>query len=131
MTESEYDEIISWIEIRWPHLRWTSVTVAALYADLSQFDATDVWASIHRLYEQGSEHPPTPSLIVAACLEERHTNAARERMATPVALPSGDDVYWTEYAMQRYGEPTTFWDAVKQHHGLSEACYGRHCDIHV
>ena len=134
MTETEYDNIISWVEVRWPHLRWTSVTVAALFKDLSQFDATDVHAACHKLYEQGREHPPTPSLIVAACLAERKSNAARERMSMPTALPSGADMYWPEYAVQTYGEAITFWEAVKRRHGESESCLaGRSqpCDVHV
>lgn len=129
MIADDFDEMIGWIEIRWPNLRWTSVTVAALFEDLQQFDGSDVWAAIHRLYEKGTDFAPTPSVIIATCLEERRLTAERERANAWPALNPGRST-WPEYARRIYGTELSLWAAAEEEHRRLEDCNIQTCKIH-
>lgn len=136
MTEPEWDELLVWFEQRWPHNRWSPATIGALFDDLEKFDAVDVWGAVHHLYEQGREHPPSPSTIVARTLDERRQNALRERMAMPKRLNGGPDpdppveIFWPEYAERTYGDPISFAEAIQLEHLKVTDCRSPLCDLH-
>lgn len=130
MTANEFDEVIGWIEIRWPNLRWTSITVAALFSDVERFDSVDVWSAVHNLYEKGSDFAPNPSIIVATTLEERRLNDERKRLAMPISIDPGR-MLWPEYAIATYGEPISMWEAAERQHAVEADCVGPKCKVHA
>lgn len=89
MTLQEWDELLTWMEARWPDLSWTAVTCKALFEDLDRYDAAEVWDAVYRIYQNGETYPK-PAQVVSMVRElTAHTRRA-DAQGLP-ALPDGSE----------------------------------------
>lgn len=85
MTPDEWDQALGWIEARWPHLSWTSATVAAVYDDLADYEYSEVVAALQCRYDSG-EPMLGPAALRAETLRVAQRGWELNRAARP-ALP--------------------------------------------
>ena len=135
MTADDWTEICDWYEDRYRHSQYTAEDAVAIFADLKQFDASDVWSAVFRLHEQGREFPPNASVLLARTIDER-AKSAREDMyrGTPEArgtpLPQPEPIEWSEYVVKRFGEKLSWNDAIARIHAQMRPCNTKTCDLH-
>lgn len=135
MEKHHFDEMIDFVAKRYPDNQWTAEDVVAIFADLKDFDASDVWSAMNHYHESGREFPPNASLLLARSIEERQ-KTAREEMyrGTPEGrgkpLPEPEPIEWSDYAVKRFGEEMSFTDVVARIHREMRPCNTKTCDIH-
>lgn len=128
MTVDEWSEIVDWIEVRFGH-GWSPDQAVALYQDHANKDASDVWQAIHRLYNEGRDFAPNGSVLAAKIREVRRENAMRERQGMGLPPPSG--LWWSQYALETFGEQIPLAVAAERMHAAGEFCANpRHCKYH-
>ena len=129
MNNTEWTEIVAWVEARYPKA-WAAEQNVAYFDDLNGFDISDVWSALFTLYDRGSDFAPTGSKLKAAAMDERRASALRDRYDTvalpePVTRPIGS---WLE---KWYPDETVTWtEHIRRVHADGYPCQSRLCDIH-
>lgn len=131
MTADEWREVVLWVDDRWPG-QWRPEQAIAFYKDLTEFDATDVWAALYRLYDKGREYAPGGSVLRAETIAEVQRVAEEERRKAALALPptNSQQLGWKAYAMATYGREVGFAEAIRLEHAKLTACQSPQCDLH-
>jgi len=129
MDAAEWAEMVEWVEARFPDSAWHPEQAVAYFYDLQDRDASDVWAGLFHIYEQGSSFAPTGSQLLAATIEQVKLQARQDVYR---ALPEsrGRSVTWEEYTKLRFGESLTAWEVIRRVHGEQTDCTNPACDIH-
>ncbi len=127
MNQKHWMEIVLWVDDRFDK-GWSPEQATTWYADLEQFDASDVWAAIHKLYEEGRDFPPNGSTLLARCITERHTSA-RADMYRGLPEPRGkpDPTGWIQ---KRFGETLSGMEVVERIHASMRPCANKDCQLH-
>lgn len=101
-TPAEWEELVEWVNLRWPDRPWKAEQAVAYFYDLQKMDATDVWSALYALYEAGRAFAPTGSELLARSREEARRRARDAAMDRP-ELPAGEPTTWDNYSMNRFG----------------------------
>ena len=128
MNNTEWTEIVAWIEARYPKA-WKAEQVIAFYEDLEQFDASDVWTGVYGFYSEGSAFPPTGAQLASRARESRRDAAVEDRYDRP-ALPEPVTMPVDSWLTKWYpGETVTWGEHIRRVH-KTRRCESRFCDIH-
>ena len=87
MTKGEWDEVVGWIQQRWPNLTWTGQTFAGLFTDLEDFDAVDVWAALGKLHNDGAGLFANLSIHERFSSQTKRATAIQKLARTPAPRP--------------------------------------------
>ena len=130
MTPTEWDEIVDWIDQRWPN-SWRPEQALAYLEDVSEFDASDVWGGVYAYYGKGVAFPPNGSQLVAAAREERRQAAVADRYDQP-ALPEPVEKVVESYLNKWYPNDKVTWTehVRRNHRKRHQDCTNRFCDVH-
>lgn len=132
MTGDEWQEVVEWIADRFPDSQWHAEQAVAYFFDVEDFDASDVWSGVFKLYEQGLRFAPNGSQLLAASRDERRDAAMRDRYR---GLPEGkrdDTVSWSDYTVKTFGEELSADDVIRRlHRERFQDCKSPTCDIHT
>ena len=133
MNADQWEEIVEWVEERFPDTQWLPEQVTVYYQDLKDFDVSDVWSGLFTLYDKGRDFAPNGSQLKAAAGDERKASALRDRYDNPalpepvteVRKPVGS---WLE---KWYPDETVSWtEHIRRVHAKGKPCKSRLCDIH-
>ena len=130
MTGDQWTEVMDWVKVRFPTNEWHPEQAVAYFDDLAQFDATDVWAGLIAIYEQGSAFAPTGSQLVAAAKTERRKAAEADRyraLPEPKGVPYRSAENWVT---KRFGVELSTMDAIRRIHAEQKSCGNPSCDMH-
>lgn len=111
MTPNEWDEILGWMEARWPDLTWTAATCRALFDELSPLHAIDVWAAVSSLFDEGNDFL-RPAMLVHRAREAAKLSADKERRGLPPAAREPLDLR----AWLASEGCASLWDLVRKEH---------------
>ncbi len=127
MDHEQFGELVDWVAERYPDTQWTAEDIIAIFADLKQFDASDVWSAMNHYHESGREFPPNASLMLSRSIEERQ-KTAREEMYQGQEygkpLPKPEPIDWSAT------EPIDGTAEVARIHAAMRPCNTKTCDIH-
>ena len=129
MTGDEWGELAAWIDTRWPN-QWHAEQAVAYYHDLDEFDASDVWAGLYHLYNQGLRFAPNGSQLKAATISERRQAALEDRYDS-VALPEPVETETGRIGRLYPGETVDASEHIRRVHESKGPCGSRFCDIHT
>lgn len=131
MTEPEFNEVVDWIEARWPD-QWRQEQIVAYYEDLQAFDASDVWSAVYRWSNEGNDFAPKGSRLVVWSNEERRQTALDSRYDNP-ALPEPAKLQVREGSIADLypGEVVSGYEHIRRVHTKHGPCGSRYCDIHA
>jgi len=129
MNATEWAEVVEWVADRFPDSQWHAEQAVAFFYDLEGFDASDVWAGVIKLYNEGRRFAPNGSELVAATRDERRAEALRDRYRGAPELPAGE-MSWKEYTERRFGAHLSAEVVIRQLHAERTDCSSPVCDIH-
>ena len=134
MKSEEWSEIVEWIADRFPESQWHAEQAVAYFFDIEEFDASDVWGGVFKLYEQGLKFAPNGSQLLAAVRDERREAAMRDRYrGLPEDTQQRDEQStWEEFTQNRFGEQLTPNAVIRRLHAERfPDCTNPLCDIHA
>lgn len=130
MTPADEVEVLEWIGKRFPDHPWTAEQALAYFDDLREFDASDVWAGIFALYEEGQRFAPNGSQLVKAARTEQRRTARDAQYALPESTERPPSDAWTRASKRMFdGEVVTIQEAIERRH-RERPCKTRTCPIH-
>ena len=131
MKPSEWDEVVDWVDNRWPN-SWRPEQALAYLDDIKDYDASDVWGGLFAYYNTGQAFPPTGSQLVARARDERRATAIQDRYDQP-ALPEPVEVKPVESWLNKWypTEDVSWTEHVRRNHRRrDQSCTNRFCDVH-
>jgi len=126
MKPDEWTDVCQWVGEHWAK-GWPPEHQVSWYTDLEDFDASDVWAAVHHLYEEGRDFPPNGSVLLARCITERRLTAKADQyrgLPEPRGVP--DPKNWI---VRRFGEDLSGLEMVERIHKERPACGNKTCDL--
>lgn len=129
MTPDQFDELVDWVDARWPAKPWHPEQAVAYFDDLARFDPTDVWAAMYGLYEKGMAFAPNGSQIVQAAIAEQRLSKRPDLQALP-APDRRDPTSWDKFSERRFGEVVSGSEAIRRIHAQQKTCGSTRCEVH-
>lgn len=132
MDADQFKDLVKFVAKRYPDSQWTAEDVVAIFADIRDFDASDVWSAMNHYHEQGREFPPNASLLLARSIDERQKTAREEMYGGEVRgkpLPEPEPIDWTKTTM-KLADEKSFDEVVARIHREMRPCNTKTCDIH-
>jgi len=127
MNSKDWTDICQFVDEHWTK-GWPPEHQVTWYTDLKTFDSSDVWAAIHKLYEEGRDFPPNGSQLLARCITERRTSAqADQYRGLPEPRGEPDPRNWIA---RRFGEQLSGMQLVARIHLERPPCGNKTCDLH-
>ena len=131
MTVEEWDEIVKWVDDRWPN-QWHPEQQVAYYDDLAAFDASDVWTALFAENQKGIDFAPKGSRLIAGANESCRQTALNDRYDS-VALPVPVEeprTYESHLDKWYPGETVSWTEHIRRLHADGYPCQSHLCDIH-
>ncbi len=127
MNSKDWRDICQFVDEHWIK-GWPPEHQVTWYTDLKQFDTVDVWAAIHKLYEEGRDFPPNGSTLLSRSITERHTSAkADQYRGLPEPRGKPDPTGWI---VKRFGEHLSGMEVVERIHASMRPCANQECGVH-
>ena len=128
MNNEEWDEIVAWVNSRYPN-GWKAEQNVAYYDDLARFDISDVWSALFTVYGRGLGFPPNGSQIMAQIAIDVKGKAEQARYDRP-ALPEPVTMPVDSWLTKWYPDETVSWTEHIRLVHATRRCESRFCDIH-
>ncbi len=131
ITPTEWDELIEWVDVRFPDKPWHGEQAVAYYTDMrDRFDMSDVWTAVFAMNEKGQRFAPNGSQLIAATIEVARRSAVEDLYRKELPVESEAVSTWEHYTQRRFGERLSWVDAIARIHAGLTTCKTRSCDIH-
>jgi len=129
VTSTEWEELVRWVSARFPNDPWHAENAVAYFYDIQQYDVSDVWAGLMRLYEKGQRFAPNGSQLIAATIDEQH-KTARDAAYDSLPADASAPISWETYVTMRFGELLTPAEVIDRIHQSLPVCGNVTCGLH-